>query len=93
MGTVRAKMVSLAHRVLLWTLPELRRAVDELVEDAGRSREFYLREIIERGLEETEDYYLASASADRIRQGVERTYSDEEIRADLGLDDEVRSRI
>ena len=34
MGTVRAKMVSLAHRVLLWTLPELRRAVDELVEDA-----------------------------------------------------------
>ena len=93
MGTVRAKMVSLAQRVLLWTLPELRRAVDELVEDTGRSREFYLREIIERGLEETEDYYLASASADRIRQGVERTYSDEEIRADLGLDDKVRSRI
>ena len=35
MGTVRAKMVRLAHRFLLWTLPELRRAVDELVEDAG----------------------------------------------------------
>ena len=93
MGTVRAKLVSLAHRFLLWTLPELRRAVDELVKDAGRSRDFYLREIIERGLEETEDYYLASASADRIRQGVERTYSDAEIRADLGLDDKVRSRI
>lgn len=93
MGTVRAKMVSLAHRFLLWTLPELRRAVDELVEDAGRSRDFYIREIIERGLEETEDYYLASASADRIHQGVERTYSDEEIRADLGLDDKVRSGI
>ena len=93
MGIIRRKLVSLAHRFLLWTLPELRRAVDELVRDAGRSREFYLREIIERGLEETEDYYLASASADRIRQGIERTYSDEEIRADLGLDDKVRSRI
>lgn len=93
MGTVRAKMVPLAHRFLLWTLPELRKTVDELVEDAGRSRDFYLCEIIERGVGETEDYYLASASADRIRQGVEPTHSDEEIRADLGLDDNVRSRI
>ncbi|MXY93321.1 MAG: CopG family transcriptional regulator [Caldilineaceae bacterium SB0670_bin_27] len=86
-------MVPLAHRFLLWTLPELRKTVDELVEDAGRSRDFYLCEIIERGVGETEDYYLASASADRIRQGVEPTHSDEEIRADLGLDDNVRSRI
>jgi len=53
----------------------------------GRSKAFYLRQIIEKGLEDVEDYYLAAEVVERIRAGREKVYSAEQVRKDLGLDD------
>ena len=59
----------------------------KLVEQTGRTKSYYLRELIQRGLEDLEDYYLASEVLERVRRGEERVYSFEEVKADLGLDD------
>lgn len=67
--------------------PELSRRLDFLAQKTGRSRAFYLREMIENGLDDLEDYYLASAVVERIRKGEEQVHSAASVRADLGLDD------
>ena len=53
----------------------------------GRTKAFYLREIIERGLDDMEDYYLAADVLERVRKGQVRVYSAAEVRRDLGLDE------
>ena len=58
-----------------------------LTEETGRSKEFLLAEMIERGMEDIEDYYLSIEVLHRIRSGKERVYTSAEIRRDLGLDD------
>ena len=35
----------------------------------GRTKAFYLRELIERGLADLEDYYLAADVLERVRKG------------------------
>jgi RHH-type rel operon transcriptional repressor/antitoxin RelB len=45
----------------------------------GRSKAFYLREMIERGLDDIEDYYLASEVLERIRKGEEDVLGSEEF--------------
>lgn len=67
--------------------PETEKRLDFLADSTGRTKAFYLREIIEQGLEETEDYYLAASILERVRMGKEVTYSSAELRKDLGLDD------
>ncbi len=58
-----------------------------LVSQTGRTKAFYLREIIERGLDDLEDYYLAADVLERVRKGQVRVYSAAEVREDLGLDE------
>ena len=58
-----------------------------LASHTGRSKAYYLREIIERGIEDMEDYYLAAQVLERVRKGEEQVYSDAEVRKHLGLDD------
>ena len=67
--------------------PEAERRLDELASQTGRSREYYLPEIIDRGLAEVEDYYLAVQVLERVRAGKERVYSDAELSERLGLED------
>ena len=67
--------------------PEIEQRLDFLAAQTGRTKAYYLREIIKRGLEEMEDYYLAAAVLERVRKGQEKVYSAEEVRKDLGLDD------
>ena len=67
--------------------PGIEQRLDFLAAQTGRTKAYYLREIIERGLEEMEDYYLAAAVLERVRKGQEKVYSAEEVRKDLGLDD------
>ena len=67
--------------------PEAERRLDILVAQTGRSREYYLPEIIDRGLAEVEDYYLAVQVLERVRAGKERVYSDAELSKRLGLED------
>ena len=66
--------------------PETEKRLDHLVEMTGRTKAYYLRELIERGLEDIEDYYLATAALERLRKGEEQIHSSAEVRKELGLD-------
>ena len=66
--------------------PEIEQRLDYLASQTGRTKAFYLREMIERGLEDMEDYYLAADVLERVRKGEEPVYSSEEVRVELGLD-------
>ena len=68
--------------------PKIEKRLIFLATHTGRSQAYYLREIIERGLEDMEDYYLAADILERIRKGEERIYSSREVRKHLeDLDD------
>ena len=67
--------------------PETEQRLDHLASQTGRSKAYYLREIIERGIEEMEDYYLAADVLERVRKGQEQVHSAANVRRDLGLDD------
>jgi RHH-type rel operon transcriptional repressor/antitoxin RelB len=56
-----------------------------LAQQTGHTKSFFLRELIESGLDELEDYYQASQVLDRIKQGAESVYSLEEAEKLLGL--------
>jgi RHH-type transcriptional regulator, rel operon repressor / antitoxin RelB len=67
--------------------PEVEQRLDYLAVQTGRTKAFYLREIIERGLEDMEDYYLAANVLERVRKGEEQIYSLDEVENSLGLAD------
>jgi RHH-type rel operon transcriptional repressor/antitoxin RelB len=69
-------------------LPEdIERRLDELTEKTGRTKAFYIREMILNHIDEMEDYYLAADVVERLRKGQERTFTSKEVRQDLGLGD------
>ena len=68
---------------------EVEQRLDFLASQTGRTKAFYLREIIERGLDDMEDYYLAADVVERVRKGQEKVYSADEVRQSLGLDDSL----
>lgn len=67
--------------------PETEQRLDFLASHTGRTKAFYLREVIEKGLEDMEDYYLAADVLERLRQGKEKVYSSADVRHALNLDD------
>ncbi len=67
--------------------PETERRLDLLASQTGRTKAFYLREMIERGLEDMEDYYLAADVLERVRRGTENVYSSADVKNALHLDD------
>lgn len=67
--------------------PELEQRLDFLAAHTGRTKAYYLREIIEQGIEDMEDYYLAAEVLERVRKGQERVHSANSVRKDLGLED------
>ena len=67
--------------------PEADQRLDFLASRTGRTKAFYLRELVERGLEDLEDYYLVADVLERLRKGQEKIHSAADVRAALGLDD------
>lgn len=67
--------------------PEMEQRLSFLASNTGRTKAYYLREIIEQGIEDMEDYYLAADVLARVRKGEEQVYSAADVRKDLGLDD------
>lgn len=67
--------------------PETEQRLDYLSSQTGRTKAFYLREIIERGIDDMEDYYLATDVLERVRKGQEKVCAAADVRKDLGLDD------
>jgi len=66
---------------------EVEQRLDYLASHTGRTKAYYLREIIEQGIEDMEDYYLAADVLERVRKGKEQVHSATDVRKDLGLDD------
>lgn len=67
--------------------PELEKRLDYLVSQTGRTKAYYLRQMIERGLDDMEDYYLAADALERVRKGEEKVLPAADVRNDLGLGD------
>lgn len=65
--------------------PEAERRLTVLAARTGRDVDFYLPEIVQRGLEDVEDYYLADEIMKRVRNGEEPLYSTAEVRDYLGI--------
>ena len=70
--------------------PEIERRLEVLAAQTGRAKTYYVNEMIERGLEEVEDYYLAAEVLDRVRNGTENVFSAAEVRRSLDLDRHVK---
>jgi RHH-type transcriptional regulator, rel operon repressor / antitoxin RelB len=67
--------------------PEIEKRLDFLANQTRRTKAFYLRQIIENGLDDLEDYYLSAEVLEHVRKGEEKVYSAESVRKDLGLED------
>lgn len=67
--------------------PEIEARIDALAQRTGRTKAYYLRELIQNGLDDLEDYYAAVDVSERIRRGEEKTRPWADVRAELGLDD------
>lgn len=65
--------------------PEVEKRLDYLARQTGRTKAFYLREIITRGMEDLEDYYLAANVLERVRKGEEEVLSSADVRRSLEL--------
>lgn len=66
--------------------PEIEQRLDDLAAHTGRTKAYYLREIIEQGIGDLEDYYLAANVLERVRKGEEQVHSAADVRRDLDLD-------
>jgi RHH-type rel operon transcriptional repressor/antitoxin RelB len=67
--------------------PDVEQRLDFLAASTGRTKAYYLREIIDHGLADLEDYYLAAEVLERVRKNKETVHSAAAVRKDLGLDD------
>ncbi len=66
---------------------ETEQRLASLAARTGRTKTFYLREMIERGIEDLEDYYLGVDVIERVRKGEEDVFSADDVRQELALDD------
>ena len=66
--------------------PETEDRLRFLAAQTGRSKAFYLRELIESGIDDLEDYYMAADVLERVRKGRERVHPAAGVKAELALD-------
>ena len=65
--------------------PEIEQRLEHLASQTGRTKSDYLRELIEGGLDDLEDFYLADAAMGRIRKGQETILEASDVRESLQL--------
>ena len=63
--------------------PELEKRLERLAKKTGRTKSYYAKEAIRQYVEDREDYLLAV----EVSKQNEKTFSLEEVRRKLGLDD------
>lgn len=66
--------------------PEIEERLNNLVARTGRSKAFYLRELIESGLDQIEYEYSILQDVSDYRAGKLKTYSLDEVKQRYGLD-------
>ena len=67
--------------------PAIEQRLDKLAQLTGRTKAYYLRELVTDGLDDLEDYYLAATTMEGVRKGDETIYSSAQVRQHLGLAD------
>ena len=67
--------------------PETEKMLDALAASSGRTKAYYLRELIERNIGDLVEYHQAEAVFERIRNGEEAVHTLAEVERELGLDD------
>lgn len=67
--------------------PTLEQRLDRLAASTGRTKAYYLRELVTKGLDDLEDFDLAAATLERVRSGQEQAFSLDEVERQLGLAD------
>jgi RHH-type rel operon transcriptional repressor/antitoxin RelB len=65
--------------------PVIEQRLDHLAAVTGRTKAFYLRELVEGGLDDLEDLYLAERELEAVRAGKSQTYTLDEVEKRLGL--------
>ena len=65
--------------------PGVEARLGRLDETTGRSKAFYVRELIKQGLEDLEDVYLGAAALERHRRSGEATIPMSDLMEELGL--------
>ena len=65
--------------------PATEQRLDKLAAQTGRTKASFLRELVAKGLDDLEDYYLAASTMERVRKGEERIVTLEDVERDLGL--------
>lgn len=59
--------------------PDVEQRLDSLAKQTGRSKAYYLRELIEQGIEDLEDRYLAERRLENLASGKDRVLGAEEF--------------
>ena len=66
--------------------PAVETRLDYLASSTGRTKAYYLRELVENGLADLEDYYLAASAMERVKKGEEAIFDADQVRKELGLE-------
>jgi len=66
--------------------PAVEARLEQLAQVTGRSKAYYLRELIEGGIDDLEDAYLGAAVLERVRSGKEQIHTMDDVVTELGLD-------
>jgi RHH-type rel operon transcriptional repressor/antitoxin RelB len=66
---------------------DIEKRLDMLAKKTGRSKSFYIRELVEGNIDQLEDYYLAADTLERLQSGKEKKHNLASVREELGLED------
>lgn len=73
--------------MLVIRLPkDLEARLTALAQKTGRTKTYYVREMISESLEDLEDYYLADSVMEKVRSGKSKLISTKQLNKNLGLD-------
>ncbi|MCT0229567.1 ribbon-helix-helix protein, CopG family [Synechococcus sp. CS-1324] len=66
--------------------PALEARLDRLALETGRTKAFYLRELIEQGIDDLEEAYLGATALESHRRSSQPAIPLDQLMNDLGLD-------
>ena len=75
------------HATSLRLPDELGERLNILARETGRSKTFYILEVIQKHLDDLEDIYLAEKRISDIRAGRSKVLSSQDVEAMLSVDD------
>jgi RHH-type rel operon transcriptional repressor/antitoxin RelB len=63
--------------------------LDKLAKTTGRTKTYYVQELLSMHLADLQDIYIAEKRAEDVRAGRSKTYSLDEVIKDNGLSDQI----